>query len=205
MVALKVDYIHIITQINLLTFLLIVFLGGILPLSRLDWAIAGTSTSFTCTVDGKQISRSRFVHWIDSRTSTPENATDEGDMYPQSDGTTLEIGQMVNPDTDIVTAYEEIWDDEDIPSSDSAQVCVVLKYESGNDKGLVIKLGKYCQGLMNIAEQTSLERWKWDDQPVCTVKIGTEEFPAKLAMEKNFILGESIQVAGRSWQVVEIA
>lgn len=127
-------------------------------------------------------------------------------MHPQTDGTTLETGHMVNPDTGIVTAYEEVWADEDILSSDSAQVCVVLKYESGNDKGLVVKLGKYCQGFMKIAEQTSLERWERDgNQPVCTVKIGTEELPTKLAMEKIFILGEDIQVAGRSWKVVEIA
>lgn len=182
-----------------------VFLGGTLPLSRLDWAIAGTSSSFTCTVDGKQISRSRFVHWIDSRTSTPENATDEGDMYPQLDGTTLEKGSMVNPETGIVTAYEEVWDDEDVPSTGSAQICVVLKYENGNDKGLVVKLGKYCQGFMKIGEQPSLERWEWNNQPVCTIKMGTEKLPAKLAMEKNFTLGENVEVAGRSWKVIEVA
>lgn len=126
-------------------------------------------------------------------------------MFPQLDGTTLETGHMVNPDTGIVTAYEEVWDDKDIPSTDTVQVCVVLKYENVNDKGLVIKLDKYCQGFMKIGEHSSLERWEFNNQPVCTVKIGTEELPAKLAMEKSFTLGENVQIAGRSWKVVEIA
>ncbi|XP_055310571.1 uncharacterized protein LOC129573684 [Sitodiplosis mosellana] len=176
--------------------------GENLPFSRLDWAIAGTSSSTTCTIDGKQVSRSQFVHWIDSRTSTPENATDEGDMYPQPDGTTIEKGHMVNPDTGIVTAYEEVWDDKDVPSTDEAQVCVVLKYENGDDKGMVVKLGKYCQGFMKIGEQMSLERWEWT---VRTIQMGTEELPSKLVMERKFILGEDVEVAGRSWKVVEIA
>lgn len=176
-------------------------LGGILPISRLDWAIAGTSSSTNCEINGKQVARSRFEHWIDSRTATPENATDEGDMYPQPDGTTLEKGFMVNPDTGIETAYEEVWDDKEIPSTDTTQVCVVLKYENGNDRGFVIKLGKYCQGFMKIGGQSSLERWELND---CTVKMGTDELPCKLAIEKKFVLGEKVQVADRSWTVLEI-
>ncbi|XP_031635159.1 uncharacterized protein LOC116348320 isoform X2 [Contarinia nasturtii] len=182
--------------------------GGSLPLSlsRLDWAIAGTSSSTTtCDIEGKQVSRSRWVHWIDSRTSTTENVTDEGDMFTQLDGTTIEKGYMMNPDTGINTAYEEVWDDEDVHSTDTAQVCVVLKYENFDDRGLVIRLGRYSQGFMKIGEQTSLERWEWIDRAACNVRIGTDELPCKLAMEKTFLLGEEVQVAGRSWIVVEIA
>lgn len=181
------------------------FLGVNLPLSRLDWAIAGISSSITHTIEGKSISRSQFVHWIDSRTSAPENATDEGDMYPQPDGTTLEKGSMLNPDTGIVTAYEEVWDDDNILSTDVAQVCVVLKYENSDGRGLVVKLGKYCQGFMKIGEHISLERWEWNDQVVCVVKIGTDELPCKLAMQKNYKVGEEVIVADRCWTVVEIA
>lgn len=151
------------------------------------------------------MSRSRWDHWIDSRISTTENFADEGDMYPQSDGTTIEKGHMVNPDTGIDTEYEEVWDDEDVHSTDTTQVCVVLKYEDGNDRGLVMKLAKHCQGFIKIGEKTSLERWEWNDGAICTVKMGTDELPCKLAMEKNFSVGEQVQVADRTWKVVEIA
>lgn len=126
-------------------------------------------------------------------------------MYPLSDGTTLEKGMMINPDTGIVTAYEEIWDDVDVFSTHAAQVCVVLKYENIDARGMVIKLGKYCQGFMKIGENITLERWEWNEQAVCTVRIGTHELPCRLAMEKDFTLDEKIIVADRCWTVVEIA
>lgn len=126
-------------------------------------------------------------------------------MYPQPDGTTLETGHMLNPDTGIVTAYEEVWDDKDIPSVNTDQICVVLKYQNGEDKGLAIKLGEYCQGFLKIQEQMSLERWEGGEQPVCTVRMGTHELPCKLALEKNFMLGKDVHMAGLCWKVVEIA
>lgn len=152
------------------------------------------------------MSISQFVHWIDSRTSSPENATDEGEMYPQPDGTTLETGFMVNPETGIITGYEEVWDDDNVESTDAAQLCVVLKCESNDVRGLVVKLGTFCQGFMKIGEQSSVERWELTDGSAhCVVKMGTDELPCRLALEKKFTLGEVLIVANRCWKVVEIA
>ena len=52
---------------------------------------------------------------------------DEGDMVTQADGTTLETGSMVNPATGRVTAYEEVWEDEE-----PAAPCVVLEVDEGD-------------------------------------------------------------------------
>lgn len=86
----------------------------VLPLTRLEWAIAGTSGSrLREPREGegqKKIVHSTWWHWIDSRTREPEKATDEGDMFPQpGEERTLEKGHMVNPATGVDTEYEEMW------------------------------------------------------------------------------------------------
>ncbi|OAA45592.1 hypothetical protein NOR_03381 [Metarhizium rileyi] len=177
-----------------------------LPLSRLDWAIAGTSSSCTRTLDGKQVCHSRWEHWIDSRCSQPEEASDEGDMYPQPDGSTLEKGSMVNPDTGRETAYEEIWDDENAVPTTSGQVCVVLKYEEGESRGLAVRLGKYAQGFARMGRDISLERWEWRDcRAVRTVRMGTEALPCRETLDTVYALGEEVTCGGKKWTVVEVA
>ncbi|KID80361.1 sodium/nucleoside cotransporter, partial [Metarhizium brunneum ARSEF 3297] len=177
-----------------------------LPLSRLDWAIAGTSSSSSRTIDGKQVSHSRWDHWIDSRTSQPETASDQGDMYPQPDGSTLEKGRMVNPDTGRETAYEEIWDDEEPAPTASEQVCAVLKYEEGPTRGLVVRLGRYSQGFVRSGQEISLERWEWKrSQAVRTVRMGQEELPCKQALERTYRLGDQVSAGSKTWTVVEVA
>lgn len=126
-------------------------------------------------------------------------------MYPQPDGTTLEEGVMLNPDTGINTAYEEVWQDDDVLSTDTSQVCAVLKYENSDGRGLVIKLGNYCQGFIRIGENICVERWQSNGQAIRTVRIGTDELPCQLAIERNFTLGEEIISGDRCWTVVEIA
>ncbi|KAK3379056.1 hypothetical protein B0T24DRAFT_145050 [Lasiosphaeria ovina] len=76
-----------------------------LPLSRLDWAIAGTSESWPLEASpstgsaNEGASRAQWRHWIDSRTADTRGLVDEGVNYPQPpDGAkTLEKGRMVNP------------------------------------------------------------------------------------------------------------
>ncbi|KAL0950326.1 hypothetical protein HGRIS_010296 [Hohenbuehelia grisea] len=72
----------------------------------LDWAFAGRriAESPDCT---------RFVHLIDSRTLDAEEVVDQGTNIPLPNGTTLEKGTMVNPETGKMTDYEEIWEDID--------------------------------------------------------------------------------------------
>ncbi|KXH41566.1 hypothetical protein CSAL01_01068 [Colletotrichum salicis] len=117
-------------------------------IERLEWGIAGTSSSSTRTDDqGVEVRHSRWEHWIDSRTTEPENAADEGDMYEQPDGLTLEKGRMVNPANGRETDYEELWKDIEpaaVPPVGAAPVgegevqkgveCIVLKFEGESSK-----------------------------------------------------------------------
>lgn len=184
-----------------------------LPLERLDWAIAGVSSSSSRNDgSGGQIAHSIFYHWVDSRTADPESATDEGDMFPQDDGTTLETGSMVNPATGRETQYEELWHDVDPTSLGSAAglLCAVLKLEDGTgSRGMAILLGKYCQGFRKSGDQVSIERWEWNEQTGWkrTARMGQHALPCSEMTKDNVAFGvdETVETEDGVWTVVEIA
>ncbi|KAK3324407.1 hypothetical protein B0T19DRAFT_443822 [Cercophora scortea] len=202
--------------------------GDDLPLSRLDWAIAGTSTSTVRdSEDGTgrrvQVRHSRWHHWIDSRTRNAEEASDQGDMYTQDDTRTLERGRMVNPATGLETEYEEMWRSEpahDTPAS--LAVCVVLEFhdDAAGKRGMVVRLGQYCQGFLREGDQLTAERLKcirggererdaaegrggsaW----IIQAKIGYSEMPTDFATDfgHEAEVGDEVKVGGNFWRVVE--
>ncbi|KAF9460448.1 hypothetical protein BDZ94DRAFT_1311463 [Collybia nuda] len=61
---------------------------------KLDWAFAGNRTQTTAPSFDK--------------------VEDSGVNTTLPDGTTLEVGEMINPETGKVTAFEEIWKDEEV-------------------------------------------------------------------------------------------
>lgn len=143
------------------------------PDTSLDWAFAGISSSETR--DG--VRHCIWRHVVDSRTRTPEAVVDEGDIFPQADGRTLETGRMANPATGKLTDYEEVWNDleaEGVPEirknpAESTQQprarCVVLELEDEEreERGMVVCLGRYCQGVVRIGPRFAAERWLWED------------------------------------------
>lgn len=171
---------------------------------QVDWAIAGTSSSQP--VGDGVVTHGQWRHWIDSRTKEVEGVVDEGDNYPQaSDDLTLEKGSMVNPATGKDTAYEELWRDIEPRTSR----CVVLRFDSANDhRGLVVLLGQYCQGIARKGDDVSLERWELEDGGAWkrTVNAGSAGpgLPCSLILQGTTAkVGETIQVGGQSWEVVE--
>lgn len=223
----------------------------LLPATRLDWAIAGTSESWTRTTTttttteaggggggGDKVTRSRWTHWIDSRVaagSDPAAATDEGDMFPQQlgDGVeaqTLEKGRMVNPATGREAEYEELWADEEptaIPlllsssgaSSSSSSGCeaggprcVVLRLDdpSRGARGMVVLLGRYCQGLIRVGEQLGAERWQWREEGGwgAAARIGTISVPCEQIigrLSELLEVGKELREGDNVWEVVEHA
>ncbi|KAK1755438.1 hypothetical protein QBC47DRAFT_445527 [Echria macrotheca] len=192
---------------------------GILPPSSLDWAIAGTSTSTSSSTPGSSSpSHSTWTHWIDSRHPlNPESFSDAGDMYPQPDGTVLERGSMVNPSTSILTKYEELWRDEPVVpdhlNSEGKPVCVVLELgrgegEGGKKRGMVVRLGQYCQALVRDGDSVLVERMRWDGETgmwVRLVRIGEGEMPVEWAayFGGEATVGDEVKVGGDVWTVVE--
>jgi hypothetical protein len=143
--------------------------GG--PMSRLEWAFAGTTRSSTVPTSdyGPQpthIRHSIWEHWVDSRVAWGAPlVADEGDMYPQADGRTLELGTMVNPATGVLTAYEEMWRDVAAVATgaDKVKYCVVITMDDpvNRARGMVARIGQWCQGLLKIGDETTVERWEY--------------------------------------------
>ncbi|KAF4434639.1 hri1 protein [Fusarium austroafricanum] len=176
-----------------------------LPLSRLDWAIAGTTVSTkTPDPDGNLTSHSTFYQWISSRAL----CDDSGFMYPRPDSLTLEKGSMVNPATGIDTAYEELWHDATptaVPGESDVRALVLQTEDDKNGvRGSVVRLGCHAQGLIRIGEEISLERWVWDEGWKRTIRMGNADLPIeKLLGEESLKEGDAVDVGGRAWKVIE--
>ncbi|KAI1281429.1 hypothetical protein F5Y07DRAFT_296475 [Xylaria sp. FL0933] len=180
--------------------------------ASLDWAFAGVSSSETR--DG--VRHCTWRHVVDSRTRAPEAVVDEGDIFPQDDGRTLETGRMVNPATGQLTDYEEVWSDleaESIPDGESTQQprarCVVLelKDEDREGRGMVVCLGRYCQGVVRIGPHFAAERWLWENGGwQRKFRIGDLDIPSPEYIHRN-VLSEDEQItlsdALLGWKVVE--
>ncbi|KAI4603816.1 hypothetical protein KJ359_003636 [Pestalotiopsis sp. 9143b] len=127
-------------------------------LAAVDWAFAGTS-SHDETVSPPH---SVFTHWVDSRHADAAAVRDEGDNFPGADeGESLERGHMVNPVSGRDEPYEECWVDgiqvdERGARADSG---FVLRYEDGDDKGLVVRVGDLIQGVLRRDGDVGLFRW----------------------------------------------
>ncbi|KAK4212635.1 protein HRI1 [Rhypophila decipiens] len=190
---------------------------AVLPLSRLEWAIAGTSvdSSETGGIDPvDQHWRGKWIHWIDSRTEDCTDVADEGDMFPlPPDGArVLEKGRMVNSATGLETDYEEIWGSEEISKEvEPKSCCLVLQLdqtgESGKKRqGRIVRLGQYVQGFVRAGEELVVERWKWEGEWERVVKIGEG-----IEIPTDFVTGfgheaqvdDEVRVGQDIWKVVE--
>lgn len=159
--------------------------------THVEWAFAGHSTSKM--VDGKTLSQ--WHHWIDSKTTAPEDVIDKGEMLPEdASGIALEKGEMVDPATGKMTEYVEGWRDGEIlvvkpprekdvkaffqqlsdrnvnvdglQSTSSAaptKLSLVLQHENAarKSRGMVVRLGQTCQGVMRVGDEFAYERWEW--------------------------------------------
>ncbi|ROW14147.1 hypothetical protein VPNG_04342 [Cytospora leucostoma] len=189
---------------------------GILPGDQLDWAFAGTSSSGTVTrPDGNQGSHSVFLHWVDNRSREPENVRDEGDMFPQRNGVTLETGRMVNPATGVETDYEELWRDEEPESTSVGGVaCVVFQIQddSSGKRGQFVRLGRYAQGVLRSGDTFTAERWTWDQGQFKwrrLAKVGDGEAPSlgHLLVEHDspYKVGEQVETPSGIWTTIEVS
>jgi hypothetical protein len=133
---------------------------------QIEWAFSGTSKSNVAEYNGGTLVKPQHTvwsHWLDSKTE--EEVKDEGDMYPQPDGTVLEKGSMINPATCIITNYEEVWEDVEPQAlgQDERYVCNVLQCSNPEfmAKGTLIRLGQYIQGVLRKGDEFSAVRYEW--------------------------------------------
>ena len=103
-------------------------------------------------------------------------------MTVQHDGTVLEEGSNVNATTGAVERYEELWQDlpVDAIGKKGNKSTLVLKADhlDENFKGLVVKVGGWCEGIVKTKGNLTIERWRRQpkelDEGVMSVMKGDE-------------------------------
>ncbi|KAL8639216.1 MAG: hypothetical protein Q9228_003730 [Teloschistes exilis] len=173
-------------------------------LAELQWAFAGQSSSHHDS-EGKRYST--WEHWIDSQTDEP--AEDKGEMIPLADGDVVEKGATWDEETGMVEEYEELWTEMALatPGLHEGNVCVVLRAEEddGGTRGMMIRIGGWCQGVLKAGEKITLERWCWEEGTwKRVVRLGDGKLPCKDVVQQGKCEeGEEVRCEGLEWRVVE--
>lgn len=139
-------------------------------------------------------------------------------MFPQTDGRTLEKGSMIDPKTGWMEDYEEMW--KDVAATNcgdkSGRVkCAVLIMEStrlskGNEekaRGMVVRVGQFCQGIVRVGDGLALERWEWKEEGGWkrSCRMGDMFLPCGVAMDFDRLqLGGKVSYEGLMWFVAEL-
>lgn len=177
--------------------------------SILEWAFAGKShTTRGATDDGvSKPQHSVWEHWIDSKSDNP--SIDEGDMWPQANGDVLERGTQKHPVTGLDCEYEELWADLDVEvvGNEKTRISVALKVENSDKstRGLIVRVGSWCQGLLKIGDELTIERWQWiNSEWNRIVRIGDGILPCDATFIDQIFSEEGIvQSGGLLWKVIE--
>lgn len=169
----------------------------------LDWAFAGRS--HTKSTGRGNVSHTIWDHWIDSKSDTPD--PDEGDMTPQDDGTVLEEGTNVNATTGAESKYEELWRDLPVDQIGKKQnrSSVVLKIDDTENgvKGMIVKTGSWCQGIMKNGGNLTVERWQRKSQEASKegpTEVDEHEIRTRNDWVKVFKVGEAVLPCGQICQ-----
>ncbi|CAK4030470.1 Hypothetical predicted protein [Lecanosticta acicola] len=162
---------------------------GIQGLHQLDWAFAGTSSSERKQGEHFQ-THSKWFHWIDSNSAHPDEFKDEGTMIPDSSGRVLEHGTMIHPVKGEMTPYTECW--LDAPLKKTAEqdqgiwnAVLVLDEPEKMRRGMVIRVGQVCQGILREGARFTVEQWTWAVEGGWKrlTRMGDDFLPCGMAMD----------------------
>ena len=152
-------------------------------------------------------------------------------MSPLPDGDVLEKGSTRDPDTGKETAYEELWTElpVDVIPEEGGKYSTVLRAQTAAARGMVVRVGGWCQGLLIESEKgngeegeggrgkgkkMTVERWRWmseENDPTQgpgywkrVVRIGEGEMPGPV-MLRGVGDGKDTEVVNGElkWEVVE--
>lgn len=181
---------------------------------KLDWAFAGTSSSQPGREPG--IRHAVWRHWVDSHTTEPETVRDEAVVNETGGpgGSELETGRMVNPATGVEAEYEEAWSSLEPlviePGSERRPAYVVLRTRDDEQsvRGMLIRLGQFCQGVLRDRDAVTVERWQWDQQGGWTLsaRFGETRLPvdALLGNIQTLKLNDVVEDGTKTWKVIEV-
>ncbi|KAJ4378176.1 hypothetical protein N0V83_001010 [Neocucurbitaria cava] len=196
---------------------------------RLEWAFAGTSASHAITLpetDNEEeeswegVTHSTWTHWLDSRHAVGSSniPVDEGDMYPIASDLTLEHGHAFQPMVNAYKTHEEMWRDVAARSTNSSgsKICVVMRLQAdaAGVRGLIVRVGQYCQGIVMQGGYCTVERWEFDEGKgdgeeaakwVRTARVGDQHLPCGTTFRPEVLaVGTVLKYHDYEWTVEEM-
>ncbi|GME25565.1 uncharacterized protein LTHEOB_5372 [Neofusicoccum parvum] len=116
-----------------------------------------------------RVPRKRWNHVVDSRCAWGASPRpDEGCMFPVAGRpeACLEMGAMEKVSgSGVVVAYQELWvtvDARQVGNERGRQGMVLsLSIPDEKARGIVVRVGQFCQGLLMIDHEITLERWEY--------------------------------------------
>lgn len=96
-------------------------------------------------------------------------------------------------------------------NGDRSRMCVVLILDdpASQARGMVVRVGQYCQAVLRVADHFSLERWQWLDKQdgwrrEC--RIGSMWVPCGSTFDEARVkLGGKVRYGDYVWEVVELS
>ncbi|GAA5825648.1 hypothetical protein JCM11251_000322 [Rhodosporidiobolus azoricus] len=185
-----------------------------------DWATAGWKKLLPL-VEGEKHPKASFTAVIDSRSprfsstssssslpAQPENSPpDEGSFETLSNGDVLERGEMLNPKTNKVQPYEEVWRRLPlVPEEDEETVWVlVMEVEDEHGRAFVGQVGDYQLALNDGPGGFGIAwREKRDGQwEVVHQNKAGKDLPSIAHVPQCVEEGHYVTLEGRRWRVVE--
>jgi hypothetical protein len=156
-------------------------------------------------------------------------ARDEGDMYALGGGRFLEVGFAYHPHLGAVAGHEELWRDVEARSTEASGIkrCVVLRCRDKKRgvRGVVVRVGQFCQGILMVGGECTTERWEGDvaaekvegkgKEKVVekeekamwkrTARSGPSFLPCSVTWRNDaVVLGAKVAFSGFEWVVEEV-
>ena len=166
--------------------------------------------------------------WTAITSSSGEGDVRSGNLYLLCTGDFLQVSQISDPTTHKTSVCQELWTSVPMwevqkePTVTSTPCLLVASIASGKGKGLMIRLGDYCQGVALLdGWGLHIERWKrvagdrgsqeWIKDPRSTTWIEEQEenafLPGEWLCRGETRLGHGIVIRPSSvhtiWKVIE--
>jgi hypothetical protein len=138
-------------------------------------------------------------------------------MYPISEARVLEVGHAFHADFGAEKTHEEMWRDVPVQSTSAGggKICSVLRVQddAARVRGVVVRLGQYCQGLLVQGGNVTVERWEWAagstgdseaDGWNRTVRVGDGFLPCGVLFRTEVLaVGGVVKFQDFEWRVEE--
>jgi Protein HRI1 len=125
---------------------------------------------------------------------------DEGFFQSLENGDELETGEMPNPDTGLVSSYEEIW--RTMPTSGTGYV--LLESKGKMNKTFLGRIGDVFQGIGYVKGSIHAKRLvhihgKWEEK----FTMGDAEVIPMIDEDDEWNVGDEVEFSGRVWKVLD--